>query len=384
MKQTTYGRDETQMNLHPSEIEVLQAIRQSDGISRKLLAEKTGFSQASITKLTKSLMDQGYIMEGEKIGNGLGRKEVLLYPHPDKFAFLGIDIGGYRVRFALSNNRLDIKHHAEFLISELLQANDLPAELLLRVEAFLQAAGTEAVDAIGIGVTGIVDKTQRKILNIPNARGWDDLPIADLFEGRFGCPVYLEESGRAMAYAEKVAGKAKNTDDFITVYIAYGIAAGIFINGRLMRGVNNAAGLLGHITVDEKAGRCSCGNYGCLENLVTYPMLASRFNSRSGSTVSFAEAYLMNDKDALDVCLEAGEAIGIAISNVINLFNPEIIYLGGPVFERFPIVFEEVRRTVLLRANRFATLGMQLETNSFGDRQGIVGALALASASFVS
>lgn len=372
------------MNLHPSEIEVLQAIRQSDGISRKLLAEKTGFSQASITKLTKSLMEQGYIMEGERVGSGLGRKEVLLYPHPDKFTFLGVDIGGYRIRLALSNNRLDIEHYTEFLMSELAQADDGSAELLHRTEAFLQAAGANAVDAIGIGVTGIIDKAKRNILNIPNAPGWDGLPVADVFEKRFGSPVYLEESGRAMAYAEKVAGKAKNTDDFINVHIAYGIAAGIFISGRLVRGVNNVAGLLGHITVDEKAGRCSCGNYGCLENLVTYPMLESRFKTRSRSSVSIAEAYLLNDKIALDICIETGEAIGIVISNVINLFNPEIIYFGGPVFERFPIVYEEVKRTVLLRANRFATLGMQLEMSSFGERQGIVGALALASASFVS
>lgn len=369
--------------LNASEIVVLTTIQQSGGISRKALAEKTGLSQASITKITHKLGLDDYIYEGERVGTGLGRKEVLLYPNPGKYKFLGVDIGGYRLRLALADYRYELVRTEEYLIAELDQGDEVLPELVDKIRTFLQAAGTDAVDAIGVSVTGIIDSSRQTILNIPNLNRWDNVPIADALSERFGCPVYLEESGRTMAFAEKLSGKAKDKSDFIVVHVAYGIVAGIYTSGEPLRGAGNVGGLLGHITVDERGGRCMCGNYGCLENVVTYPMLEEEYRRKSKGSLTLTEAYALNDKTALDVCIAAGKAIGIVLSNVVNLFNPEIIYLGGPVFERFPIVFEEVRRTVLLRANRFATVGMALDRTTFGDRQGLMGALTLAGTSFI-
>ncbi|MBO9610989.1 MAG: ROK family transcriptional regulator [Paenibacillaceae bacterium] len=370
--------------LNESEVLVLKYIQQGEGISRKTLAEKIGLSQASITKITQKLASERYIVEGERIGSGLGRKEVLLYPDPDKFTFLGIDIGGYRLRLALADYRFEIKRYEEFLIEDFEEKDNVLEELFGKIELFLAAAGAASVDAIGVSVTGIIDKAKRKIMNIPNLLRWDNVDIVASLHERFATSVYLEESGRTMAFAEKLVGKAKDVEDFIVVHVAYGVVAGIFINGEPLRGVNNVGGLLGHITVDEKAGRCRCGNFGCLENIVTFPMLEKQFAERMQTPGTLAEAYAVNDKVALDVCIEAGKAIGIVLSNVVNLFNPQTIYLGGSVFERFPLVLEEVKRTVLLRANRFATLGMTLDKSSFGDRQGIMGALTLAGSSFIS
>lgn len=370
--------------LNASEIIVLTTIQQSGGISRKALAEKTGLSQASITKITHKLVQGDYIFEGERIGTGLGRKEVMLYPNPDKFKFLGVDIGGYRLRIALADYRYELIRVEECLMEELEDKDDVLQELVGKLRSFLEASGTASVDAIGVSVTGIVDIGRRTIMNIPNSDRWDRVSIVDELSERFGCPVYLEESGRTMAYAEKLAGKAKDADDFIVVHVAYGVVAGIYTNGEPLRGAGNVGGLLGHITVDEQGTRCRCGNYGCLENSVTFPMLAGAYRNRGGSVSSLTEAYGMNDKIALDVCIEAGKSIGIALSNVVNLFNPEMIFLGGPVFDRFPLVFEEVRRTVLLRANRFATVGMTLDRTTFGDRQGVLGALTLAGTSFIA
>ncbi|RKN85185.1 ROK family transcriptional regulator [Paenibacillus ginsengarvi] len=369
--------------LNASEIVVLTTIQQSGGISRKALAEKTGLSQASITKITHKLGLDDYIYEGERVGTGLGRKEVLLYPNPGKYKFLGVDIGGYRLRLALADYRYELIRTEEFLIAELDQGDEVLPELVDKIRTFLEAAGADAVDAIGVSVTGIIDSSRQTILNIPNLNRWDNVPITAALSERFGCPVYLEESGRTMAFAEKLSGKAKDKSDFIVVHVAYGIVAGIYTSGEPLRGAGNVGGLLGHITVDESGGRCMCGNYGCLENVVTYPMLEEEYRRKAQGSLTLTEAYGLNDKTALDVCIAAGKAIGIVLSNVVNLFNPEIIYLGGPVFERFPIVFEEVRRTVLLRANRFATVGMALDRTTFGDRQGLMGALTLAGTSFI-
>lgn len=373
------------MALIPSEKEILKLISANKGISRKEISKRVHLSQASITKITKILLDQQYIVEGERISNGLGRKEVLLYSNPLKFQFLGVDIGGYKIRVALSDNNMNITQQTEFLMSEFADEENKAEALADMLDRFLEGASIEAgsLDAVGIGVTGIVDTQRRVILNIPNVENWDSVPVVSVLESRFGCPVFLEEGGRTMALAEKFAGKAKEIDDFIAVQIGFGLVAGIIINGQLLRGVNNVAGLLGHTTVDENGARCLCGNYGCLENIITFPMLEQDYVKRGGNDPSFLSAYRKNEKIALDVCIEAGKALGIALSNVVNLFNPQIIYLGGPVFEHISLIFEETKRTVILRASHFATTSLKLKKNSFGELQGVVGTLSLAKSSLI-
>jgi len=318
-------------------------------------------------------------VEGERVSSGMGRKEVLLYAHPHKFTYMGIDIGGHSVRFSLGNNGLELLHAHECLMVDLTPEEERGEALLRKIDEFLALCGTDAaaIDAIGIGITGIVDAAQQTVLNMPNAEHWDNLNLVSLLNERYRCPVFLDESGRTMALAEQMSGEARDIGDFIVVQVGYGIAAGIMIDGRPLRGVNNTAGLLGHITADPNGPRCSCGNYGCLENILTFPMLRNEFILRGGSG-TLADAYRLNDKVALDVCLEAGQALGIALSNVVNLFNPETIYIGGPMFDVMPLLLDETKRTITLRANRFSTLTLKLERTSFGSRQGLIGALALA------
>ncbi|MCU6709889.1 ROK family protein [Paenibacillus sp. J5C_2022] len=368
------------------EIEIVRVVQKCDGVSRKALAGMTGHSQATITNITKMLIERNYVVEGDRVSSGRGRKEVLLYLNPEKFKFLGLDIGGYRIRFALADNLMRITHEREYLVDEFNEQSDILESLLEKIEQFLIDSqwNPEELDGIGIAVTGIVDKERQRVVNIPNLNTWGELDIVSRLNDRFGCRVYLDESGRTMALAEKAEGKAKDVEDFTVVHIAYGIVAGIMINGQLLRGANNVGGLLGHVTVDENAGRCMCGNYGCLENMVTYPRIESDYKEQGGTFESIVEAYQVHDKIALDVCIASGNAIGIALSNVINLFNPSVIYLGGPVFEHLPIIFEETKRTILLRANRYAAVDMKLEQSSFGHKQGMIGALSLVRNALIS
>jgi N-acetylglucosamine repressor len=112
-------------------------------------------------------------------------------------------------------------------------------------------------------------------------------------------------------------------------------------------------------------------------------MINKQFKRRSGQDVSVIEAFQQNDKTALEVCLEAGQAFGIALSNVVNLFNPQTIFIGGNVFKDLPILFEETKRTILLRGNRFSTISLTLSPTSFGEKQGLLGALCLARTNFI-
>lgn len=375
------------MKLDELEIQALRTIRRHNSISRKSLAAEMGVSQASITNLTRTLMEQQYIVEGERVGERRGRKEIMLHVNPGKFRYLGIDIGMYYLRFALSDSNLNITHYIEYLTEEFIKKPEPLNEIVERMDRFLAEAGMNAgdIDAVGIGVTGIVGKDRKSIVSVPNAIHWGSLDIVEAIDGRLQCPVFLDESGRVMALVEKVFGQAKQFDDFIIAHISHSVVAGFMTNGHLLRGYNNIGGLIGHITVNESAGRCLCGNYGCLEDQVVFSMAKSKYNIRTGESAdAFVDAAKKNDKAAIDVCMEVGKSIGIALSNVVNLFNPQAIFIGGAVFENLPFVLDETKRTILLRANRYATVELQILRSSYADKQGIMGALALANSELLA
>jgi len=373
------------LKLNSSEKLILELVSFTDQISRKQISEVSDLSPSSVTNITKHLIDQQYIEEGQRIGEGMGRKEVLLHANPHKFHFLGIDIGGFNVRIAISDNHLNILSQTEIRMVTLNHEEDKAAALLKEVQAFLARCNflAESISAIGIGVTGIVGMDFRTILNIPNNQTWNNVNLTDPLAAFFHCPIFLEEGGRTMALLEMKIGKAKTFNDFITVHVGHGIAAGIIINGQMMRGVNNTAGLLGHITADPTGNRCLCGNYGCLENIITFPMLDRSYVQQNGEHKHIADGFALRDKRAIEVCLKAGEAFGIALSNTVNLFNPQALLIGGRMFDLMPLLFEETKRTIMLRANQFSTLSLKIDKSSFGEDEGILGALVLAKARLI-
>lgn len=375
------------MNLNETQLQILKLINLNLEISRKELSVCSGLSRAAVTLITRELINQNYIIEGkERTSSGPGRKEVNLQPNPDRFRFLGIDIGGHSIRMALSDNNLKLLYQREIAMADFEHITNKLEALSEQILNFLQQNDfpVASLDAIGIGVTGIVNLELSHILNIPNAAGWDDLPIVAELQKTFGCPVFLEEGGRTMAMAEKLVGKAKDVDNFIVAHFGKGIVAGIVNHGQLIRGASNVGGLLGHITVNENGERCTCGNFGCLETYGLFQIIENNYRILDQSPPSLVEAYQQNNKAALELCIEAGNFIGIALSNIVNLFNPQSIYLGGHLFESLPLVLEELKRTVRRRANRFANVVLEFELSSFGNLQGIYGAITLAKSKLLS
>ncbi|WP_164821434.1 ROK family transcriptional regulator [Paenibacillus koleovorans] len=373
------------MKLNLSEKIILDIISFNSHISRKQLAERSDLSQGSLTNITKHLIDEGFIQEGDRIGQGMGRKEVLLYSNPKKFHFLGVDMGGHKARFAIANNNLEIIASSQIHMKDLDTVEQKPEFLINEIRLLLENSRIpqQSIAAIGFGITGIVDVGSKSVLNIPNRKNWDNVNLIDPIGAAFGCPVFLEESGRTMALGERKLGKAKHFNDFIVVHVGHGVAAGIFINGQMMRGVNNTAGLLGHITADPTGNKCLCGNYGCLENIITFPMLDREYIQQNGEYDNIVNGYNYRDKVAIGTCIKAGTAFGIALSNVVNLFNPQALFIGGPMFDLMPLLLEETKRTIILRGNRFSTLNLDIEKTSYGENEGIIGALVLAKTKLI-
>ncbi|NPV54698.1 MAG: ROK family transcriptional regulator [Firmicutes bacterium] len=366
---------------------ILNLIRFHGEIARNNLVDKSGLSFSSISNVTKRLLGSGFIIEtGKDFSQGGGRPLILLSVNPDLAYFVGVDIGAYHTRFGVYDSSLKRKLTGEKILTRDL-GDDKAGGLYRVIQSLLNKTGIDPsrVAGVGFGVSGIVDSASGVCLDIPNATGWEGIRLKDYFEERLGVLTTIEEGGRAMAVAEKWMGKARDALEFIFVAVGFSIVCGIVSGGELLRGHNNVAGLLGHTTVDEDMGRCTCGNYGCLENGVTFPTINVKFSAGIGkgeAMLDIVKELASGDKVAINICLQTGQLIGIALSNITNILNPELIILGGAVIERLEPVFEEARRTIMLRANRHALKDLKILKTSFGEDCGVLGAALNAANEF--
>ena len=180
--------------------------------------------------------------------------------------------------------------------------------------------------------------------NIPD---WKSVPIVNILNKRFGTAVYLQDCSRSMALAELWYGQGKDVDDFLLLDIGQGIGLGIVINRTLFEGAGMKSGEIGHLLVDPEGRRCTCGKRGCLESVSSGMAITAIMQEklRQGTeskvldlihhriddltVVDIVDAADMNDAPSIEVLRNAGEKLGKAISYIINLFNPELIIIGG-------------------------------------------------------
>ncbi len=225
-----------------------------------------------------------------------------------------------------------------------------------------------AIFGIGMSISGVIDYNEGKSIYCPNISGLNDFPVKSILEAKTKLPVFVDDSVRCMAIAEKHFGTAKDYDNFLFVSLGKGIGVGIYIDGKVYRSSTGLAGELGHITVAEDGPLCNCGNRGCLEAIASGPGIIRRAREgiESGIITSLAsivagdfekltveaiaDAAKQGDKFAYYIINRTGEYIGIAIAAALNLFGSELVVLGGGISGSGDIMTEAIKRTVQLRA----------------------------------
>jgi glucokinase-like ROK family protein len=245
---------------------------------------------------------------------------------------------------------------------------------------------------IGIGSPGLVDTG---VVKSAVDLGWSDVPLARMVEARLGLRAVVANRSRVGALAELSYGAGRDVQDLVYVSIGTGVAAGIVHKRQLYLGANSAAGELGHVTVDPDGPLCPCGNRGCLQQLVSGPAIAqlARLRLREGGESALhaiaanhpehltAEDVLRGaergDALALDIVRAVSGHLAVAIANLVNLLNPQLIVLGGPVGRAgsalLPPLAEEVRR----RAMAYPLSAVKIVISALGPRAPAIGAAAL-------
>jgi glucokinase len=311
---------------------------------------------------------------------------------------IGIDLGGTKINTALVDGSGTIVAHdyRETQAAEGQQAvldRMLAASRRMKVQA--EAAGTP-VAAVGIGSPGPLDVTQGVVLNPPNLPGWNGVPLRRLIEEGLGLPAFLDNDANAAALGEHCFGAGRGVAHMIYVTASTGIGGGLILDGKLYHGASGMAGEIGHMMLFPNGPLCGCGNRGCLEALASGRAIAQRAQERVSRALPtrmvdlaggdperitaelVAEAARQGDHEAQEILAEAMSYLGIGVANLVNLFNPQLIVIGGGLTNIGEMLFDTVRRAVDRHAFAGPAKTVRIVPAELADNVGVLGAAALA------
>jgi glucokinase len=250
--------------------------------------------------------------------------------------------------------------------------------------------------AIGIAAPGPIDVERGLVLDAPNLHGWHHVPLAARLSATFGCPAVLENDANAAALGEFLFGAGRGSRHMIYLTISTGIGGGLILDGQLYRGAGGAAGELGHAVIDEDGPRCGCGRRGCLEALASGTAIAARaaeaiasgrptaITRHAGNDDVAAEhvalAAAEGDPVAQEIIGRAAHALGLGLADIVNIFNPDLIVIGGGTSNIGAPLLDPAIETMRTNAFEGPVGQVRLVTAALGGRAAAMGALALARA----
>lgn len=368
---------------NPYEGRILALLRDSGPTSRTHLAEVSGLSPTTITKVVAPLVDRGLLRESvDSTACKIGRPSVTLTPLPEAVTVCGVQLTAGRVRFGLAAADARVRRVSHFDFDPELPAErvlDLIAEALAGLLA--EEPDRECV-GIGIGVPGTVDEDHRWV-RLLIGMAWRNVPVSDYLEDRLGVPVVVEHNVRSMALAEAQYGE-HDADTLAYLYVRSGLGLGLDFKGRSFYGGADRESYLGHTQVVEDGLRCTCGARGCLETVVSEPYLRRALARlglddpglsvfellRDGIRAGNAEAVAMQD--------EIAGHLAVAISSVVNLFTPGLILVGGILSDAPPSFVAGIRERVRDRIFPLLRDDFRLEATDSDDDAMVRGGAAFA------
>ncbi|MDN4593362.1 ROK family protein [Polycladomyces subterraneus] len=308
-----------------------------------------------------------------------------------KSLYVGIDLGGTKIAGALVDRDGSLLRRIRLET----RAEQGPQPVIDRlVEAVIQLTDgvRSSVKGVGVAAPGPLDSRSGVVFSPPNLPGWMDVPLRQVLEDRLGIPVKLENDANAAAWGEYWFGAGQRKGTMIYLTVSTGVGSGLVLDGRLFRGENTFAGEIGHTIVDPEGPPCGCGRKGCLESLASGTAIAKFGQNTDPSSLIHSlamedgglvraehvfEAYRMGDAQAEIIIRQTVLYLAIGLSNLIHIFNPGKIVVGGGVSRAGDMLFPLLREQLesYLMAPFRGTC--EVVPASLGEDAGVLGAAAL-------
>lgn len=361
------------------------------------LGKEMNLSVPTVTKLVSELMDDGFVLDfGKQETNG-GRRPSIYGLNENSGYFVGVDIKIFYINIGIVNFKgemvdsqmkipfqMDNKHESFDKLCDIID-NYLKQEIVPR----------EKILSIGINISGRVNTQSGHSYSFFY---FDERPLTDIFEERFGINISIDNDSRAMAYGEYMKGCVSGEKNVLYVNVSWGLGLGIVINGQLYYGKSGYSGEFGHMTAFDNEVMCHCGKKGCLETEASGTYLHRKFleklnNGYSSSLTKKTDknivlediinAALHEDILAIEIIEEIGNTLGKHIAGLINLLNPELVVIGGTLSEAGDYLFLPLRSAIKKYSLNLVNKDTAIKLSKLGDKTGLIGACMLARSKMI-
>ena len=358
------------------------------------LSKEMDLSVPTITKLISEMCDDGYINDYGKLETSGGRHPSLYGLNPESGYFVGVDIKHFSINIGLINFKGEMVELKMDIPYQFENSKEGMERLCLLIQNFIKSSevDVEKILNINVNVSGRVNPESGFSFSQFN---FEERPLADVLTEKIGYPVTIDNDTRAMTYGEYMQGCVKGEKDIIFVNVSWGLGIGIIIDGKIYKGKSGFSGEFGHVSTFDNEIICHCGKKGCLETEASgsafhrilleriqkgeNSILSGRINMEDPVTLDEIIA-AVNKEDVLciEIVEEIGQKLGKQIAGLINIFNPELVIIGGTLSLTGDYITQPIRTAIRKYSLNLVNKDSVISTSKLKDKAGIIGACMLA------
>lgn len=363
------------------------------------LGKELNFSVPTVTKMVGELIEDGIVMDFGKMETPGGRRPNIYGLNQSSGYFIGVDISQKRVHIGLINFKGDLIDEQMDISFEEAHPHERFERLCEIIEDFMShtVVPKDKILSIGINISGRVNPQTGHSYSFFY---FDERPLTEMFEEKLGIDVSIDNDSRAMAYGEYIKGRVQAEKNIIYVNVGWGLGLGIIVNGQLYYGKSGFSGEFGHITAFENEILCHCGKKGCLETEASGSALYRKFleklhrgqsslltqqkeNEDEITLNDIIDVALQEDILAIELIEEVGNTLGKHVAGLINLFNPELVIIGGTLANAGDYLILPLRSAIKRYSLNLVNKDSSVKVSKLGDKAGLLGASLLARSKFI-
>lgn len=361
-------------------LRVIRALQTHGAMTQVEIAGTTGLSPATVSNLVKDLDANDSVRVEPSIRNG--RRAVLVSLPLARQLVAGIAFGERDVRVAIGTGPRDLTGTHRMPLPSDHRADESVERAVQLLLDLVETAGMTRAElcALTIGVPAPIDPDSGRVGSDGIMPGWSGVDLRQELQSVLGAPVLVENTANLAAIGELKLGSLRGVETGVYLKVSHGVGAGLIIGGRLFRGSTGTAGQLGHVTMDEHGPMCRCGNRGCLETYIGSRAILDALVRTHGSLTlrDVVGRVVRGDAACIRVVEDAGRHLGLAVANLVNLFNPQVVVLGGPFARVADVMFAPMRAALDRGVMSSAAAAVELRASTLDADADIIGALVLS------
>lgn len=358
------------------------------------ICKEMNLSIPTVTKLIGELQDDGYILDFGKQETSGGRKPSIYGLNPASGYFVGVDVLRDKLNLAVvdfKGEKIRIEENIPYILENTPTALERLCDC---INEFIDSLPIprEKILSVGINISGRVNPTAGYSYSIFY---FEEKPLSQILEEKLRINIYIENDTRSMAYGEYMQGVVKGEKNILFINICWGLGVGIIIDGKVYYGKSGFSGEFGHFCFFENEILCHCGKKGCLETEASgsalYRILLERYKQGSNTILAgkidkneyigltdLIDAIHKEDMLSIEILEEIGLNLGKGIAGLMNIFNPELVVLGGPLSKTGEYLSLPIKSAIRKYSLNLVSKDTQIKVSKLGERAGILGACLLS------